>query len=124
MRTNNYVILIVQTDKGRVWEVRKRGRFLWKTIGTFKNEREAVNCAYEDMGGDGGTLEWGYVDRRRRKGALYVWVLEYKTFRKGEFRKVREEFLTKWEAALHKWLYNSDSSILDMKIYHAEVKND
>lgn len=118
---DNYVIIIAQTNRGRVWEVRKRGRILWKDLGKFKTEAEAEKCVSDNIGEHGGTLEYAYVDKRTIRG-FRVWVLEYKTYRRGEFRKEREEFLWGWEARLHRWLYGFDSSKLDLKIYREDHK--
>lgn len=120
---NEYVIIPIRTDKGMVWDVRKRGRLLWKELGRFKSEAEAEKAASEDMGGNGGSWQYSEViDRRsRRKRGFHVWVLEYNAFYLGgQFYKEREEFLTKWGAQLHKWLYHFDSSKSKFRIFQEE----
>ena len=119
-----YVIIIIHTDKGRVWEVRKKGCFFWKELGQFNSELEATQCANEDgeSSGSGWALEYSYVDRRTRK-SFNVWVLEYTTFQAGEYHNVQEQFLTEWNARLHAWLYGFDSHKLNVR-YHREEKGD
>ena len=106
-----YVIIIIHTDKGRVWEVRRKGRIFWKELGQFNSEFEATQCANEDgeNSGSGWTQEYSYVDRRKRKG-FNVWVLEYHTCVGGQYCKEKEEFLSGWEARLHKWIYSFDKT--------------
>lgn len=109
-----YVIIIIQTRKGRIWEVRRKGRLFWKTLGRFRKESEANDCIRTDMGGDGGITSYAFQDRR---GFFNVWVLEYKNVSDGVFRKEREEFMTGLNARIHKWVYSLDKNNFDFKIY-------
>lgn len=116
---NDYVVIQILTDKGEIWDVRKKGRILYREIGKFKTCREAEDAAAEDAGGHGHCVSYTTVDRRSHKG-FFVWVLEYHTFVGGQYRKEREEYLTRWEARLHKWLYSFDKTKLRFRIEREE----
>ncbi len=119
---NEYMIFIIRTDSGRLLEVRKKGRLFWRVLGQFKHESGAVDCINKDIGGNGGSWEYypEEIDRRSGRKTFHVWVLEYKTYQNGLFRKETEEFLTEFNARLHKWLYGFDKTKLQMEVRREE----
>lgn len=111
--------MIIHTNKGRVWEVRKKGRLLWKVLGQFNKENAAVDCINGDLNGASADVEYVYIDRRTKKG-FKVWVLEYTTFQGGEVHKIQEQFLTGLNARLHAWLYGFDRQKFNIQFREEE----
>ena len=116
---NEYVLIQILTDKGETWDVRKKGRILYREIGKYKTLKEAEDAASEDAGDNGHCCSYTTVDRRSHKG-FFVWVLEYHTCVGGQYRKEREEFLTSLGARLHKWIYSFDKTKFRFRIDREE----
>lgn len=121
-----YAIMRFRTNKGLVWEVRKKGRVLWREMGRFATEAEAHGWIEKDTEGyDGGyTLSVcpEVIDRRTGWRLRTIWVLEYSTFRQGKVLKQREEFLTRWNAELHKWILSYDRTVSGLKVWRDSIE--
>ena len=116
---NEYVIIQILTDKGETWEVRKKGRILYREIGKYGTCRDAENAACEDAGDNGYSTQYTTLDRRSHKG-FFVWVLEYHTCVGGQYRKEQEEYLTRLGARLHQWIYSFDKTKFRFRIDREE----